>query len=119
MSIMTEPSHQPGEVEREFGVTFPGRIVEQSRWTQTALKTMPDGLLDWRELFGREASVVLDIGCGNGRFLIGSALLRPDHNHLGTDILPVVIRYARKRGNQRGLANLKFAVLGGHELLQQ
>ncbi len=28
-------------------------------------------------------------------------------------------RYARKRGNQRGLANLKFAVLGGREFLGQ
>src|SRR5262245_31851367 len=116
---MNEPKHQPGEVEREFGVAFPGRIVEQSKWTQTALKAMPDGLLDWKELFRREAPVVLDLGCGNGRYLIGSAITRPDHDHLGTDILPVVIRYARKRGNQRGLANLKFAVLGGRELLEK
>src|SRR5438270_818203 len=55
----------------------------------------------------------------NGRFLIGSALTRPDHDHLGTDILPVVIRYARKRANQRGLANVRFAVLGAHELLER
>ena len=33
--------------------------------------------------------------------------------------MPVVIRYARKRGNQRGLSNLKFAVLGAHELLDK
>lgn len=114
---MTESNHQPGRVEREFGVAFPGRIAERSKWTQTALKAMPEGPLNWKQLFGRDAPVVLDIGCGNGRFLIGSALTRSDHDHLGTDILPVVIRYARKRGNQRGLANLKFAVLGGRELL--
>jgi tRNA (guanine-N7-)-methyltransferase len=110
---------EPNQIEREFGVPFPGTVVEQSKWTQTALKAMPEGHLNWRELFGRDAPVVLDIGCGNGRYLIGSALARPDHDHLGTDILPVVIRYARKRGNQRGLANLKFAVLGGRELLAQ
>ena len=62
---------------------------------------------------------MLDVGCGNGRYLIGSALTRPDHDHLGIDILPVVIRYARKRGNQRGLANIRFAVLGGRELLEK
>ena len=77
------------------------------------------GPLNWRDLFGRDAPVVIDLGCGNGRYLIGSAITRPTHDHLGTDILPVVIRYARKRGNQRGLANLKFAVLGGHELLEK
>jgi tRNA (guanine-N7-)-methyltransferase len=106
-------------VEREFGVTFPGQILDRSKWTQTALKAMPDGHLNWHALFGRDAPVVLDLGCGNGRYLIGSALARPDHDHLGTDILPVVIRYARKRGNQRGLSNIKFAVLGGRELLEQ
>ena len=116
---MMQPNYQPGDVEREFGVAFPGRIVEQPRWTQTALKAMPEGLLDWTALFGRESPIVLDVGCGNGRFLIGSALARSDHDHLGVDVLPVVIRYARKRGNQRGLANIRFAVLGGRELLEK
>ena len=48
-----------------------------------------------------------------------SAVSRETHDHLGVDTLPVVIRYARKRGNQRGLKNLKFAVIGGHELLER
>jgi tRNA (guanine-N7-)-methyltransferase len=111
---MTPP---PRRTEREFGVPFPGEILPPERWAQTALKKMPDGRLSWKELFGRDAPVVLDLGCGNGRFLIGSAVARPDHDHLGVDTLPVVIRYARRRGNQRGLTNLKFAVGGGRELL--
>lgn len=111
-------SDQP--VEREFGVPFPGAVLPPDKWAQTALKAMPaDGRLNWRDLFGREAPVVLDLGCGNGRSTILSAVTRPTHDHLGTDILPVVIRYARKRGNQRGLTNLRFAVLGAHELLER
>lgn len=117
---MPQPNHQPGDVEREFGVPFPGRILDPAKWTQSALKAMPaDGRLNWAELFGREAPVVLDLGCGNGRYLIGSALTRGTHDHLGTDVLPVVIRYARKRANQRGLPNIRFAVLGAHELLER
>jgi tRNA (guanine-N7-)-methyltransferase len=116
---MNQPNPQPGHVDREFGVAFPGTILDSAKWTQTALKAMPDGLLNWPELFGRTAPVVLDLGCGNGRYLIGSALARPGHDHLGTDILPVVIRYARKRANQRGLSNIRFAVLGGRELLEK
>lgn len=117
---MTQPNPpRPGSVERELGVPFPGQIAEPSKWTQTALKAMPEGTLNWQELFGRDQPVVLDLGCGNGRYLIGSAILRPGHDHLGVDTLPVVIRYARKRGNQRGLTNLKFAVLGGRELLEK
>jgi tRNA (guanine-N7-)-methyltransferase len=106
--------------DREFGIPFPGTVLPPEQWTQTALKAMPEaGRLNWPALFGRTAPVVLDLGCGNGRYLIGSAVARPDHDHLGTDVLPVVIRYARKRGNQRGLPNLKFAVLGAFELLNQ
>ena len=107
-------------IEREFGVPFPGEILDPAKWTKTALKEMPAvGPLDWHALFGRAAPVVLDLGCGNGRYLIGSALNRGDHDHLGIDTLPLVIRYARRRGNQRGLSNLKFAVGGGHELLER
>ncbi len=104
--------------EREFGVPFPGEILAPDAWTQTALKKLPDpGPLNWEALFGRTAPVVLDLGCGNGRFLIGSAVWRPQHNHLGCDILPLVIRYATRRANQRGLTNIRFAVSGGRELL--
>ena len=31
-------------------------------------------------------------------------------NHFAIDVLPVVIRYATRRGNQRGLHNVRFAV---------
>lgn len=112
-------SDAPRRIEREFGVPFPGEILPPEKWTQTALKAMPEGRLDWPTLFGRTAPVVLDLGCGNGRFAIGSAVVRATHDHLGTDTLPVVIRYARKRANQRGLANVRFAVLGAHELLER
>src|SRR5262249_21644571 len=111
---------QPKRIEREFGVPFAGQILEPAQWTQTALKKLPaEGRINWSELFGRSASVIIDIGCGNGRFLIGSAFARRDHDHLGTDMLPVVIRYARKRANQRGLTNVRFAVGGGYELLDR
>ena len=117
---MTPPDRPNPNPDDEFGVPFPGAARDPAEWTQTALKAMPaDGRLVWRDLFGRDAPVVLDVGCGNGRSVIASALARPTHDHLGADILPVVIRYARKRGNQRGLANARFAVIGGRELLER
>ena len=111
---------QSRRIEREFGVPIAGDILDASEWTRTALKHLPAASrLNWEELFGRRAPIVLDLGCGNGRFLIGSAVARPDYDHLGVDTLPVVIRYARRRGNQRGLTNVRFAVGGGRELLEQ
>jgi tRNA (guanine-N7-)-methyltransferase len=106
-------------IEREFGVPFAGEILESSQWTQTALKKLPrDGPLDLAALFGRLAPLVVDLGCGNGRFLLGSAVWRPDHDHLGIDLLPVVIRYATRRANQRGLTNIRFAVTDALRLVQ-
>jgi tRNA (guanine-N7-)-methyltransferase len=107
-------------IEREFGVPIAGEILEPGLWTQTALKRLPaEGPLHVDDLFGRSAPLVLDLGCGNGRFLLGSAVWRPDHDHIGIDILPVVIRYATRRGNQRGLANLRFAVCDGRQFLER
>jgi tRNA (guanine-N7-)-methyltransferase len=108
------------QIEREFGVPIAGEILDSALWSRTALKKLPaEGRLSWRTVFGREAPVVLDLGCGNGRFLIGSAVWRRDHDHLGIDILPVVIRYATRRGNQRGLTNLRFAVGHARDFLER
>jgi tRNA (guanine-N7-)-methyltransferase len=98
-------------MEFEFGVPVPGVILPPERWTTSALKSWPEsGVVDWQQLFGRLAPVVLDLGCGNGRSVLVSAIRRPECDYLGVDSLPVVIRYARKRARQRGLANVRFAV---------
>ena len=110
----------PGEIEFELGVPMPGVILTPDKWVQTALKRLPStGTLDWEALFGRGGPRVVDLGCGNGRFIVSSAVRRPEVNHLGIDVLPVVIRYATRRGNQRGLANVKFAVCGAWEFLER
>ncbi len=114
---MREPRKRR-QIEREFGVPFAGEILDPSQWTQTALKKLPaTGPLNLAELFGRTVPLIVDLGCGNGRFLLQSAVWRPQYDHLGIDIKPVVIRYATRRGNQRGLTNLRFAVLDGERLL--
>jgi len=109
---------QRRQIEREFGVPIAGEILPREQWAQTALKKLPEGYLNWQELFGRQAPVILDLGCGNGRFLIGSAVWRPTNDHFGIDIMPLVIRYSTRRANQRGLCNLRLAVGGAKEFLQ-
>src|SRR5262245_26391839 len=110
--------NKSGSVEREFGVPIPGKILDPALWTKTALKKLPaDGPLNFTALFGRTASLVIDLGCGNGRYLLGSALARLDYDHIGIDILPMVLRYATRRGNQRGLRNLRFAAIDAQRFL--
>lgn len=106
-------------IEEEFGVPIPGEILPEDLWARTALKKLPPpGPLDFAAIFGREAPVVLELGAGNGRFTLLSALARPGFDHFSSDILPVVIRYATRRANQRGLHNVRFAVKDAQTLLR-
>lgn len=109
-----------GDVEYEMGVAFAGVILPSESWAQTKLKHLPDsGPLDLPALFGRKAPIALEIGCGNGRFTISSAIRRPTWDHLAIDLLPMVIRYATRRANQRGLSNVRIAVCDGWRFLSQ
>ena len=69
----------------------------------------PDERFDFVRAFGRDAPRVLDLGCGNGRFLIASALARPNLDHLGIDLVPPAVKFASLRAGQRGLTNAKVA----------
>jgi tRNA (guanine-N7-)-methyltransferase len=107
-------------IEREFGVRVAGEILDPSRWTRTALKRLPeDSPLNGEQTFGRSAPLIVDVGCGNGRYLIGSAVWRPQFDHLGIDLLPLVLRYATRRANRRGLSNIRFAACDGLTLVRK
>lgn len=104
--------------DSDYGVPIPGKILPEGEWARTAIKKLPPpGALDFPGIFGRVSPLVIDLGCGNGRFLISSALARPECDHIGLEILPVVIRYATRRANQRGLTNARLIVCGGREFL--
>jgi tRNA (guanine-N7-)-methyltransferase len=108
------------DADCDYGVPIPGRVLPPDQWARTAIKRLPPpAFIDWPAIFGRKAPLVLDLGCGNGRFVISSAVARPEFDHVGIEILPVVIRYATRRANQRGLHNVRLAVIGAYEFLDQ
>lgn len=120
-----QPKPTPAEAEEslqaedDFGVPIPGLPLAKEKWAQTAIHRLPSpGTVDWSSVFGRTAPLVVDLGCGNGRYVITSALRRPECDHLGVDALPLVIRYATRRANQRGLHNVRMLVCGGHEFVE-
>ncbi len=64
--------------------------------------------LDLKELFGNEHPVVLEIGSGKGRFLIGSAMERPDRNFIGIEKSLHYYRVITERVAKRGLSNVRI-----------
>lgn len=64
--------------------------------------------LDWRELFGNDRPVVLEIGSGKGRFLVESASENPEKNFVGIEKSLHYHRFIADRVRRRGLTNVRL-----------
>ncbi len=62
---------------------------------------------DWREIFGNEQSIELDLGAGDGGFAIAYAQQHPEINLLAVERLLGRVRKIEKRAARVGLANLR------------
>ena len=68
----------------------------------------------WPALFGREAPLLVEIGFGNGQFLLDLAATRPEADILGLEISQVSLRKAARKARVRNLDNV--ALLYGNAL---
>ena len=74
-------------------------------------------MLDPAALFGREAPLELEIGCGKGQFICELAAREPDKNFLAVEKASNVIVDAAAKAIAAGLTNVRF-MRGGAEYLQ-
>ncbi|MBI3819958.1 MAG: methyltransferase domain-containing protein [Planctomycetes bacterium] len=92
------------------GPEFPGVKLPKERWTRTRTGLGNRGVkFNWNIVFGRDARRIVDLGCGNGRYIISSAIARPEFDHLGIELVPPAVRLGSLRAGQRGLTNCKLA----------
>lgn len=73
----------------------------------------------WRDLFGRDGPIEVEIGIGKGRFLLACAERRPDVLHLGVEWSNEFLRIAEARADKRGLTNVRFARVDANLLVQR
>lgn len=73
----------------------------------------------WRDLFGVEGPVEVEIGIGKGRFMLAIAELRPDVLHFGVEWANKYLRIAESRATKRGLENVRFARVDARELVHE
>lgn len=67
---------------------------------------------DWSALFGRSAPLVLEIGFGNGQFLVDLAVRYPDVNVLGIEISLPSVKRAISRARQAKVQNVRVLNCG-------
>ncbi len=83
--------------------------------TNHPLQVEPNGLdvetlprpIDWRELFGNDHPVELEIGSGKGTFITEQAKARPEVNFLGIEWANWFWRYASDRLRRNGCTNAR------------
>jgi len=62
----------------------------------------------WKEIFGKDAPVFLEIGIGNGEFISWIAKKYPENNYVGVEIVRKVLKKAANRVHRGNLLNVKL-----------
>ncbi len=79
--------------------------------TQTLDPLLPnDDLLkvfDWREVFGNDRPVEIELGAGDGGFVLAYAKRHPERNFVAVERLKGRVGKIAKRAAQQGLGNLR------------
>ncbi|MDH4072111.1 MAG: tRNA (guanosine(46)-N7)-methyltransferase TrmB [Gammaproteobacteria bacterium] len=74
--------------------------------------------LDFRDLFGRDAGRVLEIGFGNGETLVSAAALCPDLDFIGVEVHEPGIGHCLIRAREAGITNLRVIAHDAIEVLR-
>jgi tRNA (guanine-N7-)-methyltransferase len=64
------------------------------------------GRLDRQTLFGREAPVEVDLGCGGGALIMARARNHPERDFVGLEVRRPLVEQIRARAEQEGIRNL-------------
>jgi len=105
-------------------VRRPGRTTNAQRraldelWPRYGIEST-DGLLDLRAVFGRTATVVLEIGFGNGEALFTCAANNPEIDHLGIEVHEPGIGHLLMLLERADLDNVRVIARDAVEVLDQ
>src|SRR6267378_5170604 len=78
---------------------------------EATMRFVPTSIVDqlnFREIFGRDAPVEIDLGCGDGTFLVAIAAQNPDHNFLGIERLFGRVRTVCRSIARSNLENVRI-----------
>ena len=67
--------------------------------------------IDFKQVFGNDNAVELEIGCGKGKYITELAARNPHVNYIAIEMLSNVIVEACERAKNAGLTNVRFMIL--------
>jgi len=70
----------------------------------------------WRELFGNQNPIQIEIGMGKGRFIMDMAALHPDINYIGIEKFSSVLIRGIQKMEKEELPNLYFIRMDAEEI---
>ena len=94
-----------------------GKIIFMDREDRNYQIKDTDNLIDFKELFGNDNPVQLEIGCGKGQFAREIARQNPDINFAAVEKSSNVIVDAAEKALEENIPNLHF-LRGGAEYLE-
>ena len=71
---------------------------------------------DYKEIFGNDNPIRMEIGCGKGQFIFELAQRHPDINFIAVEKVKNVIVAACEKAKQESLPNVRFMALGAEYL---
>jgi tRNA (guanine-N7-)-methyltransferase len=77
-------------------------VIERTKENFTKIKGK------WHELFGNKNPIVLELGCGNGEYTNGLAILHTDKNYIGVDIKGERVGTGARFAAENNLGNVAF-----------
>jgi len=75
--------------------------------------------LDWEQIFRRDAPLVLEIGTGNGVFLVSEAQRHPEENFIGIERSKEFFTKFKKRVVRHGVGNIRCMCVDVKDVLPQ
>lgn len=82
--------------------------IEEKDFRKLSDVKLPEFAGRWREVFGNDNPIVLELGCGKGEYTVGLAERYPDKNFIGVDIKGARMWSGAKQAKQKGLRNAAF-----------
>ncbi len=104
-------------VRREGRITQAQKDALERLWPRFGIEP-PAAPLDFAQIFGRSAPLVVEIGFGNGDYLVARAQTEPEKNFLGIEVHRPGVGRVLHRVEELALANVRVACHDAVELLR-